>query len=365
MKSAELFQPIFSRKPEPGHDEPALSFDRFLELLREEEDYFDGDQHNTKLMFTRLRKIYYDSWGWSTQVIRKAAKIHGRYQTEMIHAGESSSNNSLQRNGHNNKLEIVPLTYKVTYTGHDKIYPERAGQTPEIYAHDNQEVITPQGFYCDVGHILSGIDAYNNFEPISPLPNWLFFLRHLFPTVNSNIDFATWLGDVASSAGDFLLEELRKRSPDLKDEEETVDKDAPGSDMIGNIDSYAIKEIFNTKSSNGMRVTEILRNYFYNPEYVKNYQSKVITIFCAEIGLKNWDGQKFSNEKDWARYYKSQLRNATAFYVYGEVGKIKGIWLSLKIWLRLYEKVVKLNLLLDILLKKLKELVIYEQNLKV
>jgi hypothetical protein len=362
MKPLELFQPVFSRKPEPGHIKKSIDFKQFMELLRLEEDYFVGDQHNTKLMFTRLRKIFYDSWGWSTQVIRKAANIPGRYHTEMFPSENLSGNKKYRKYTHNEQNKIVLLTYKVSYSKYDRIYPERAGQTPEIYANDNQEIITPDGFYCDIGHIFSGIDAFNNFAPVSPLPGWLMFMHKLFPYVDSNMDFATWLGDIASTAGDFLLYQIQKKriSEDL--EQEIIDKDAPGSDMIGNIDSYAIKELFNTCSENGLKVTEMLNAYFCNPEIVSNYQSKVISVFCTAVGLKNWDGQKFSNEKSWIKYYKSQLRNATAFYVYGEVGKIKGMWLAFKIWFRFYDKMLNLELLLRIFLDELKKQVINEKR---
>jgi len=361
MKSPELYQPIFSRKPEPGHTEPALTFEKFLELFREEENYYPGEQNNTKLMMTRLRKIYYDSWGWSSQVIRKAAKIPGRYHTEMVPV-ENQPIKKTRLHRHNSHFQLIPITYKVTYTAQDHIYPERAGQTPEIYAHDNQELITPQGFFCDIGHVLSGIDAYNNSAPISPLPDFLLFLRFLFPKVDSNMDFATWLGDIASTAGDFLLEKLSKKYINREEKQETIDKDNPGSDVIGNIDSYAIKEIFNTESNNGLKVSEILDAYYNNHEIIKKYQSRVISIFCSEIGLKGWNGRKYSNEKEWLKYYKNQLRNATAFYVYGEVGKLRGAWLALKVWLRFYEKELNLKLLLRIFLNALKEQVISEQK---
>ncbi|NJO92688.1 MAG: hypothetical protein HC831_29765 [Chloroflexia bacterium] len=86
-----MFQPIFSRTPEPSHKKSVFNFDRFIELLEEEEAYYRGEEYNTKLMITRLRKIFYDSWGWSSQVIRRAAKIPGRYHCEMVRCGDSQS----------------------------------------------------------------------------------------------------------------------------------------------------------------------------------------------------------------------------------------------------------------------------------
>ena len=78
----ELTQPILSNTPYPPHG--VLSLSQFLDLLREEEDYYHGEQTNTKLMITRLRKIFYDKGGWNTQLIRKAAAIEWRYDDKII-----------------------------------------------------------------------------------------------------------------------------------------------------------------------------------------------------------------------------------------------------------------------------------------
>lgn len=362
MKTGKLFQPIFSRKPEPGHHKKALTFDKFIELLKEEEEYYKSEEYNTKLMITRLRKIFYDSWGWSTQVIRKAAKIPGRYQVEMVRANNANPPKKGRWYTHDNKYKVVPLVYKVTYRKDDKVYPERAGQVPEIYANDNQEIIAPGGYYCDIAHILSGIDAYNYYAPVTPFPNFLIFLRYLLPYVKSNMDFATWLGDVGSTAGDILLEVLRKKYITTEEEQKLIDKDAPGSDMIGNIDAYVVMELFNTKSNNGLKVTEILTSYFKNEELIDDYKGRRILIFCENIGLKGWNGSDFCNEKQWLKYYKRQLRSASIFYVFGEVGKLKGVGLAIKIWLRLYDKTLKLKLLLEIFLDELKKQIIIEQK---
>ncbi|NJO92689.1 MAG: hypothetical protein HC831_29770 [Chloroflexia bacterium] len=194
------------------------------------------------------------------------------------------------------------------------------------------------------------------------MPNCLLFLRFLFPYVKSNLDFATWLGDVASASGDFLLDELCNKKLTQKEEQDIIDKDSPGSDMVGNIDAYVIKELFNTKSNNGLKVTEILKAYFEDLMLIKDYQARQILIFCENIGLKNWNGSHFANEKKWSKVYKRQLRSATIFYVFGEVGKFRGVLLAIKIWFRLYEKALKLEYLLQIFLDELKKQIIVEQN---
>lgn len=354
-----LFFHLFEKKPGAKENLNSLTFEKFIKLLEQEEEYYKGQEYNTKLMFTRLRKIYYDSWGWSTHVIRKAAKIPGRYKIEMIRTTLGSEGVSLNSTGFIRNLQVSPLDYKVTYTNTDKLYPERKGQTPEIYSYDNQGIKTNDGYLCDVSHILSGVDAYNHFSPVTPLPNYLNFFRFLLPSVKSNMDFATWLGDMASVSGDFLLEKLSDKYAAVMDEDRKKNKFSLCSDMVGNIDSYVITSMYNTKASNGLKVTEILKSYFLD-----NYdfrKKRRIPIFCKHLGLKNWNGKSFENENQWLKYYTRELRNATLFYIYGETNNFKGLIVALKIWLRLYDKELKLKPLLRFFLIELKNQIIKEK----
>lgn len=55
-----LYQPIEQKFKPSATKESAISLEKFLQLLENEEDYFKGEQHHTKLMITRLRKIFYN-----------------------------------------------------------------------------------------------------------------------------------------------------------------------------------------------------------------------------------------------------------------------------------------------------------------
>ena len=91
-----LIQPIFSSEPEIGHDpKQVLTFDQFVRLLKKEEQYFDEDKFNTRLMITRLRKIFYDGRGWNSQLIKKVAFIKGRYKTSTIECPQTENNYSI------------------------------------------------------------------------------------------------------------------------------------------------------------------------------------------------------------------------------------------------------------------------------
>lgn len=353
-KSYHLSQSVDSRFIPSLKKERAIDLNQFIELLRDEENYYPGEQNNTKLMITRLRKIFYDSWGWSTEVIRGAATIKGRYDVKMIKDSNAVPKLGV-KNKRDKKYHFVGLVPVVVYRKDDREYPGRAGQTPEIYANDNQEVILPDSLYCDIGHILTGIDACNYPAPVTPLPGFLWWIYKLFPHVNSNMDFATWLGDIASTVGNFLFDELQNKKYNRESEQKVIDEYASGSDMLGNIDAYAISRLYNISTNWGVKVTEILSDYYGNNGIGKNYRSVRCSIFCDAMGLKGWNGNKFDNEEGWIRYQVKQLRIATAFYVYGDLDNFKGLTLALKIWLRLYEKKLAFKLLLTLFLDSLKK----------
>ncbi|NQT62432.1 MAG: hypothetical protein HQ556_05690 [Candidatus Marinimicrobia bacterium] len=349
-----LFQPIFSTKPEPGRKpEQVLTLQEFIDLLLEEEKYWGDDQHNTKLIITRLRKIFYDQWGWNQELIRGAANIEGRYLITVV---DDAADHSKPIHQYKNN-EYVPKHRTVTYRPDDKIYGDtRVGQTPEIYKNDHQEVLLPDGSYCDVAHILAGLDAHNHPQVVSPLPNFLFFLNFMCPHVDSNSDIVTWLGDIASSSGDFLFDYLKNGKQPLSEsgEEKDILKDAPGSDMLGNIESFVIAGKYNIGSDKGMSFTEILSDYYLR-ESGREHRNQRMRLYCEAIGLKGWDGEYFTNESPWLKYYHRQLRDNIAFQVMSLTAeKLSSIWYPLLIWFNFYRDVLKIDTLLNIYLDTLK-----------
>lgn len=356
-----LIQPILSKDPEPGHSkDKVLSFDEFLELLRKEEDYFEGEQHNTKLMITRLRKIFYDELGWNTQLIRKAAGIEGRYRVILEDCGVTpgdcsedyhifSEQGKRVRRYRDNKLQYK--CRKVVYRENDKVYPDRAGQTPFIYESDHQDVMLPDGYHCDLGHVLAGLDALNNPQVVSPLSDFLFFLHKLFPHVGSNANVTTWLGDIASTSGDFLFHNLAKKPMDEKVMQCYIDRDASASDMLGNIDAFVINSEYRTGTDSGPRPTDIFSDYYLNTEIRKGR----FRTFSKRIRLE-WDGKDFSNEDEWLRYYSGQLKNNTAFQVFSLTeNRLQRFVLPIKIVQNRYNKILCTEMLLKIFLEALKK----------
>ena len=352
----EITQPILSKSPEPNHQQKdVLSLSQFLELLRAEEDYYPGEQHNTKLMISRLRKIFYDQWGWNSELIRGAKDVETRYITTIV-TQESENTRPMGTTSTNPGAETKHRT--ITYSPIDRVFGNtRVGQTPDIYKNDHQEVLLPEGFYCDIAHILAGIDAANHPQIVTPLPNWLFFIAKLLPHVNSNLDTVTWLGDIASSAGDFLFAYLKngKKPISSQTEQGIIDADAPGSDMLGDIDALVIAKNYDIKSENGMRVTDIIEDYYLGKNEKEPMKNTRFQKYCNCVGLMGWNGEKFENEAEWLAYQYKELRGNTEFQVFSLTDeKLDGLILPAKIFFGCYSKVIKLKQLLNIFLDSLK-----------
>ena len=365
----QLYQPILATTPESGHKPVnVLTVSDFIQLLREEEDYWPGEQHNTRRMISRLRKIFYDQWGWNSELIRGAADIEGRYQvrivekpvTHDIQPGEAKKLKRYRRHEVDTKYRLV------TYRANDRVYGDkRVGKVPFIYQHDHQETLLPEGHYCDIAHILAGLDAANHPQIVSPMPAWLSFLSKLGPHVDSNMDIVTWLGDIASSSTDFLLDWLRtaKKPLSLAKEQNYINIDAPGSDMLGDIDAFAVLKSYDVSAEIGQRPTEILSDYFLESE--NQFRKNRFSLFCEGVGLRGWNGIKFSNESDWLAYYAKQLRDNTSFQAWSlDENGLKSLWIPLRIWLNGFKDQLKTRLLLIIFLNTLKHLLTHEPGIR-
>lgn len=348
-----LKQPVLSTEPEPGHaTNDVLSFDTFIDLLRDEEEYFTEDKFQTKQTITRLRKIFYDKFGWDTNLIRRAAHIEGRYQVEIIDCDSLSEMQAFKRiNFYVDNVE-QPKCRRVTYKSTDRVFgSRRVGIAPEIYRDDHADVCLPEGYHCDLGHTLAGLDALNNLQFVSPLPNWLLFLYRCFVFVDSNADVTTWLGDIATSGAAFLFNYLRTNRPNTPDEEQAyINNNASASDMLGNIDAFVIHNLYKDAEPN-RRVTSLLVDYYHGTLLRKDK----IALFCKYVGLREWDGKRFINETEWLNYYTDQLRNTTAFMVFSSTGNtIQKFTLPYRVWKGKYDEIIKPPLLLTLFLDELK-----------
>ncbi len=346
--STQLYQPVETYFEPTSQKDEAITIKEFLELLKQEEEFFMGEKHKTKLMVTRLRKIFNDKVIWDKDLIRKAAHINGRYEVKPIEDKEATYKKRSQGG-----LKLKHQQVKVKEA--DWMNPN-IGTVPDIYANDNQKVILEDGLYSDFGHVLAGIDAFNNFAAVKPLPGFLFWLRFAFPNIKSNLDFATWLGNITSSSGEFFFEYLKKKKPlSNEDKQRIINCFAPGHEMLGNIDACVICQVYNTSASYGLRVSEIFRDYYCEGGMGEYYRKRRYSFFSSAIGLKGWNGEGFNNENEWLEYQKKQLYNSDVFYIHKQSKWPKNIWLTIVIWLKAYKNVLDMELLLYIFLKSLKE----------
>ncbi len=353
----KLYQPINTHFEPSEVKKYAINLAKFLELLRQEEWYYKQQNHDTKEVLSHVRKIFYDLYGWNSQLIRGAAKVSNRYLVKLVPDAMAFYPEKryalVERSGSN--LEPSHLKREVLVRPGDWLNPQ-AGTVPEIYQNDNQEIILPDHLYCDMGHVLAGMDASNYPMPVAPLPKGLMWLRFLFPHVENNAFCATWLGDIASSAGECLFETIKnKKQLSSAEVQRLIDAFAPGTDMLGNIDSIVIPHVYQLNTRTGWLISDILKDY-YSPEGKGYYfMQRRYSVFCGIIGLRGWNGVQFENEREWLVTYKKQLRNTTAFYVYTRMSKLKGLMLALKVWLHLCEPTLNLQAFLELFLEALKK----------
>jgi hypothetical protein len=286
-------QPLGLQLVQPAPQQ-AMSIKQFIQLVEAEEARYPiEEQQNTKLMITRLRKIFYGKDGWDKYLIEGAKDIQRPYHTESIE--QSRSNIPI---GWALDIEVVRERYSVT---------DRFGQTPKIA--QNQEIRLPNGSYIDIGHVFAGLDAINFPQEVG----------YLGIKIDKNVDAATWVGDLGSALAEIQFKALQKHEgePGSLTHAEInaiICEYASPQDMLGNIDTYVIKTQYDiSKSAQGTKVSEILRRYYLiDPAYLREHR---YSVFAGQVGLEGWDGAAFTNENEWVDDYTDQVNDAAALYI--------------------------------------------------
>lgn len=270
----------------------ATALDAFLPVIRGEENRFADDQRlNTKLMITRLRKLFYGGRGWDEHLIPGAAEVPALYRFRMAapvrRAFEAPGPNVVDFVDRRARLEGAPA--------------------PLVHPTDFQEVRMPDGEVVDVGHVLAGLDAINHPAEVSPLG--LYAIEH-------NVDAVTWVGDLGSVAAEVLFQEARLERP-LTDPEvqAQIDLCAPAQDMLGNVDAYAIGAAYDIGEAAGRAVSDILLDYYSKAASAGTARSRRFTTFAAEVGLGRLEGDAFAAEPAWVGRYSREIGHAAALYV--------------------------------------------------
>lgn len=307
-ESVALTQPIVSQAPRS-----AISIEEFISLVRSEEvRYSETDQLDTKLMITRLRKVFYDRSGWDEHLIADAKSTKGPYTT----TAREAERYPIEIPGPFNDIEAVHRDYLVT---------DRQGTTPAIAS--NQEVRLSDGSYIDLGHVFAGLDALNHPQMV----DGPFTIN-----ITKNVDAVTWVGDLGSALAEAqLLYAKRNRTvPTAQELQQLINEFASPQDMLGNIDAYVIGAQFSEVNSGGRRVSEILTKFYLEsgtPDALA--RERRFSLFTQAVGLRGWDGSSFSNEETWIDNYTDEVNDAAALYVgantegrfLGRVGAVLGM----------------------------------------
>lgn len=299
---------MLSQKDATGWDVPlrgtaapaprAAALDAFLRVIRAEEDRLARRERlDTKLMITRLRKLFYGGHGWDEYLIPGAAEVTPLYPFEMA----DPVRREFEVPGPN-VLDFVDRR------------PRLDGAPPQLVRPgDLQEVRMHDGELVDVGHVLAGLDAINHPGPVAPLGLY---------AMARNVDAVTWGGDLGSVLAEVLFQGARRERA-LTDAElqEQIDLCAPPQDMLGNVDAYAIGAAYDISHGAGCAVSDILLDYYGGSPTAGTARSRRFTTFALEVGLGRLEGDAFAAEPAWLNRYEREIGHAAALYV-GAIGDL-------------------------------------------
>lgn len=343
---------LLSSIAEKGHSlSDFWDLDHWLQQLEAEECSWQGNLNQTSSLISYLRKIFYDGWGWDEYLIRGAKDISPRYEAQIISAACNPTTG--YPNAQKTSSELQQSKQRIMrIRASDPICPERAGQIPEIYAKDHQEVKTLENCNCDLAHVLAGLDASNHPSRVSPLPSWCLFLAPCFPNVRSNMDLVTWLGDLASYCGALAFAAQKGQKLSVAERQDLLSEYASAADLLGDIDSYVIAFYYKhqIQSDDGPKPSQILKHYYTDSMSPRFWR---IHLFCKLIGLEA--GENFwNNHQSWLKHYSKELLHNTLFQVYSLTDqKWDSIWFPLALKLGLYRNQLEIETTLNTFLEAL------------
>lgn len=284
VRTRSLTQPIVAQAPQN-----AISIEDFIRVIEAEEAKLPlGEQTNTKLMITRFRKLFYGTEGWNKELIPGAANVTPLYPV----AETVTVRHPLETPYLPNMMDYVEKKTSLPTA------PEGLREPSSI-----QEVRMPDGKLIDVGHVFAGLDALN----------YKTSAGFLNVRISSNVGAVTWIGDL----GSVLAEAVRKaveseREITLSEYQEIINEYASPQDMLGNIDAYVIGSAFDIESVAGLKVSQILRQYYLGEHASR---AKRYSTFADKVGLGAFDGSKFANEDTWIEYNIDEVNDAAALYL--------------------------------------------------
>jgi hypothetical protein len=279
----------------------ATELDAFLRVIRREEDKLASHERlDTKLMITRLRKLFYGGRGWDEYLIPGAAAVAPLYRFAVA--------DPVRR-----EFELPGPNVVDFVVGR----PQLDGAPPQLTRPGElQDVRMPDGEVVDVGHALAGLDAINH--PAAVAPHGLYAMAR-------NVDAVTWAGDLGSALGEILFQRARlERALTDAEVQAQIDLCSPPHDMLGNVDAYAIAAAYDIGHDAGRTVSDILLDYYGAPATGGTARSRRFTTFALEVGLGHVEAKAFAAESAWLNRYERELGHAAALYV-GATGEL-ALW---------------------------------------
>lgn len=287
IRTRSLTQPLVAQAP-PS----AISIEDFIGIIEAEEAKLPPEeQTNTGLMISRFRKLFYGTEGWEKYLIPGAASVTPLYPvTETVTI--------------RHPIEMPYLPNMMDYVEKRATLPT----APEGLREPDriQEVRMPDGTFIDIGHVFAGLDALNHPTDVT-VPVIINI------GVSSNAGATTWIGDLGSVLAEAVLKGIEtERQITLTEYQEIISNYASPQDMLGNIDSYVIGNAFDVSSTAGLKVSQILRQYYLSEHAAR---ARRYSIFAGQAGLGAFDGSKFANEDTWIENNIDEVNDSAALYI--------------------------------------------------
>lgn len=254
-----------------------LTLDQYIEAIKSIESENSFIANNTRLMLTKLRKVFYNSRGWNDILIPGTASVSA--------FSDGAAVKSLSR---------------------------------------NHEIILRNKQRYDAAHIFAILDASNNNGSFSPLPSVLLsklpdFLSGIVPVVHDRLAAAGWLGDLSEVIGQCY----QRKAATVAEKQKVIDEFCAYYKNLANIDAMILTESYNLSASdNGPSISSIFLDY-YGAAPAQGLRETLKTQRCAKfaasIGLK-WSAAGFTNKHDWINEQIKNLRTCAAFYLVKDRG---------------------------------------------
>jgi hypothetical protein len=285
-------------------------------LRAEEAKYPLSEQENTKLMTTRLRKIFYGSPNYDKYLIKGVSAIKPPYTIREMAVPNFDKNFKTP----------LGLTVRVIDTVAIPADSSETGASLRENPYLSQEIQLSEKMVIDIGHIFCGVDAA--FHPNSITPPKVLGMNITRIKLDNNQHGTTWIGDLGSVVAEvYFAERRQKRKLNLAEQQQIADVLSSPADNLGNVASYTVAQFFSKE--NNRKISDLLEKLYLSDKLEeKELRKNQYLLFAKAIGLE-WDGTNFVNQAKMLHYYSDQVNDAAAFY-YAISAKRGGKWNVIK-----------------------------------